>query len=122
RRRRDRQAAPSRRQRRLRHPQGKRRSGARPVGGASPRSRRGRRPSADEGRAARKAFDGEKDREFLGEQINRRWNTARMGTAMNDSRPRFGDPERTNAETLISLALAEDLNDEGDLTTTAVIP
>jgi nicotinate-nucleotide pyrophosphorylase (carboxylating) len=41
---------------------------------------------------------------------------------MTHSRPLFGESERTNAETLISLALAEDLNDAGDLTTTSVVP
>ena len=41
---------------------------------------------------------------------------------MTHSRPRFGDAERNNAETLIGLALAEDLDDAGDLTTDAVIP
>jgi len=41
---------------------------------------------------------------------------------MTTSRPRFGDAERKNAEALIGLALAEDLDDAGDLTTDAVIP
>ncbi|MDG3008013.1 carboxylating nicotinate-nucleotide diphosphorylase [Paludisphaera mucosa] len=36
--------------------------------------------------------------------------------------PGFGEPERRNAEALIRMALAEDLGDRGDLTTTAVIP
>ncbi|APW62232.1 carboxylating nicotinate-nucleotide diphosphorylase [Paludisphaera borealis] len=41
---------------------------------------------------------------------------------MTETRRPFGDPERRNAETLIGLALAEDLNDAGDITTTTVIP
>ncbi|OJW17093.1 MAG: nicotinate-nucleotide diphosphorylase (carboxylating) [Planctomycetales bacterium 71-10] len=36
--------------------------------------------------------------------------------------PGFGDAERANARQLIRMALAEDLGDRGDLTTTAVIP
>ncbi|WP_165250901.1 carboxylating nicotinate-nucleotide diphosphorylase [Paludisphaera soli] len=36
--------------------------------------------------------------------------------------PGFGEPERRNAEALIRMALAEDLGERGDLTTTAVIP
>src|SRR5438132_7047190 len=35
---------------------------------------------------------------------------------------RFGHPERSNAATLIDLALAEDLGQVGDLTATATIP
>ena len=35
---------------------------------------------------------------------------------------RFGEPERSNAATLIDLALAEDLGSAGDLTAVAVIP
>ncbi|RUL89282.1 carboxylating nicotinate-nucleotide diphosphorylase [Tautonia sociabilis] len=38
------------------------------------------------------------------------------------SRPLFGAPERANAESLIELALAEDLGDLGDLTGKATIP
>jgi nicotinate-nucleotide pyrophosphorylase (carboxylating) len=45
-----------------------------------------------------------------------------MQAAMTYSRPQFGDAERKNAEALIELALAEDLDDAGDLTTTTVIP
>ncbi|WP_165072806.1 carboxylating nicotinate-nucleotide diphosphorylase [Paludisphaera rhizosphaerae] len=41
---------------------------------------------------------------------------------MADPHPGFGEPERLNAQALIHLALAEDLGDRGDATTTAVIP
>jgi len=39
-----------------------------------------------------------------------------------DSPYSFGEPERRNAEALIRMALAEDLGDSGDLTTTTVVP
>jgi nicotinate-nucleotide pyrophosphorylase (carboxylating) len=41
---------------------------------------------------------------------------------MTDSPHSFGEPERKNAEALIRMALAEDLDDAGDLTTSLVVP
>jgi nicotinate-nucleotide pyrophosphorylase (carboxylating) len=41
---------------------------------------------------------------------------------VTDSRFQFGEAEARNAETLITLALAEDLGQVGDLTSTATIP
>jgi nicotinate-nucleotide pyrophosphorylase (carboxylating) len=41
---------------------------------------------------------------------------------MTDSPHSFGEPERRNAEALIRMALAEDLDDAGDLTTATVVP
>ncbi len=41
---------------------------------------------------------------------------------MTPPKPEFGSAERTNAETLIALALAEDLGAAGDLTAQATIP
>ena len=41
---------------------------------------------------------------------------------MNGSRLQFGEAEARNADTLIALALAEDLAQVGDITCTATIP
>src|SRR5271157_2181463 len=44
------------------------------------------------------------------------------GPLMNGSRLQFGEAEARNADTLIALALAEDLAQVGDITSTATIP